>query len=285
VNGCGSSSARSLSISRNVPATPSAINGQASGLCGQNSVTYSVTATAGITYNWSVPVGVTILSGQGTASLNVRINSGFSSGNLSVTASNGCGTSAARSLAISAIAAAPASISGATIIAAGSFQNYSVASISGVLSFTWTVPPGWTIQSGQGTTAIQVKAGNTGGSISVRSVNSCGTSVSRTLTVSVGACARLAISGQAEISTEPIILNAHPNPFREDGIQVTFTAMDERQIVAEIHDVLGREVFRQEFKTDREIHLQPSGLPSGIYTLRISDAHMVLKVFKIQRAL
>ena len=279
-NGCGSSTARSLSITRNAAATPSVISGQASGVCGLSSVSYTVKAVAGITYNWTGPSGVTILSGQGTASMSVRINSGFTTGNLMVTASNGCGTSTARTLCITSIAAVPASITGAASAAAGSVQTYSTAAVTGAISYTWTVPTGWTIQSGQGTASITVKAGTNGGSLTVRSVNSCGSSSTRSLTVSVGICARMAV---AEESLPEISLNAYPNPFRDGGIHVAFTGMEERLIVAEIMDVHGREVLRKEFKTESEIHLQPQ-VPAGIYTLRISDAQQVLKVFRIQKA-
>jgi hypothetical protein len=282
VNGCGSSAARSLSITRNVVATPSVISGQTSGVCGLSSVTYTVTAVAGNTYNWTVPSNITILSGQGTASLSIRINSGFTTGNLSVTASNGCGSSTARTLCITSIAAAPASITGPASVLAGSAQTYRTSVVSGAVSYTWAVPSGWTIQSGQGTSTITVRAGTKGGSITVRSVNSCGSSSIRSLIVSVGICARLAVEEESEQVIPEISLNAYPNPFSDGGIRVVFSGMEERLILVEIMDVHGREVLRREFKTASEIHLQPE-VPAGIYTLRISDANEVLKVFRIQR--
>jgi hypothetical protein len=144
------------------------------------------------------------------------------------------------------------------------------------------VPSGWTIQSGQGTATITVRAGTKGGSITVRSENSCGSSSIRSLTVSVGICARLAVEEESEQVIPEINLNAYPNPFSDGGIRVVFSGMEERLILVEIMDVHGREVLRREFKTASEIHLQPE-VPAGIYTLRISDANEVLKVFRIQR--
>jgi hypothetical protein len=53
---------------------------------------------SGLTYNWTVPAGATINSGQGTNAINA--NWGTTAGNVSVTASNSCGISVARNLAV-----------------------------------------------------------------------------------------------------------------------------------------------------------------------------------------
>lgn len=55
----------------------------------ETSKTYSVNAIAGATYNWTVPAGATIASGQGTNS--ITVNWGTSGGNVSVAATvSGC---------------------------------------------------------------------------------------------------------------------------------------------------------------------------------------------------
>jgi len=56
----------------------------------QTGVTYSVTNTGGSTYNWTVPTGATIVSGQGTNQ--ITVNFGTQSGNVEVTEtqSNNC---------------------------------------------------------------------------------------------------------------------------------------------------------------------------------------------------
>lgn len=54
--------------------------------------------------------------------------------------------------------------------------TYSVAPVPGASSYTWTVPSGATLVSGQGTTSIVVNFGTLGGNISVQADNSCGTS-------------------------------------------------------------------------------------------------------------
>ncbi len=73
--------------------------------------------------------------------------------------------------------AAPGTISGSSSVCPNSIGNvYTISAVTNATSYTWTVPAGWTITSGQGTVSITASAGVTGGNITVRAVNSCGTS-------------------------------------------------------------------------------------------------------------
>jgi hypothetical protein len=81
------------------------------------------------------------------------------------------------------IPAQPGTISGNTSVSAGGSQTYSVAAVSGATSYTWTIPSGW---SGSSTSAsITTTVGSTGGTISVKANNACGSSAVRTLAVTV----------------------------------------------------------------------------------------------------
>jgi hypothetical protein len=82
------------------PASPGAITQSPSGSLSQGttSVTFSVIAVSGVIYNWSVPSGYVITSGQGTNSIVVTI--GCISGNVSVTAENTCGLSPVSTIAV-----------------------------------------------------------------------------------------------------------------------------------------------------------------------------------------
>lgn len=63
--------------------------------------------------------------------------------------------------------------------------EYDIISVSGATTYTWIVPTGWTITSGQGTTSLVVTSGTVGqnGDITVTAGNSCGTSAAATLGV------------------------------------------------------------------------------------------------------
>ncbi|NEM96474.1 ice-binding family protein [Pontibacter burrus] len=185
---CGDGPARTLTVQPqiNLPAAPAAITGPDEICKGQGSLTYSVTPVAGITaYNWSVPAGWTITSGQGTAT--IKVTAGTTGGTVSVTATNDCGTSPAQSKAVKVSTEAPATpgaITGAGTVCGGEQSiSYSIAPVAGATSYEWSAP-GWTITSGQGTTTITVTAGSTGTTISVIAKNACGnTSAAQLATV------------------------------------------------------------------------------------------------------
>ena len=74
-------------------ATPGWITGAATVCAGSSGMAYSISAVSGATgYAWSVPSGASVTSGQGTASIAVNWGSA-SSGNVSVAATNSCGSS------------------------------------------------------------------------------------------------------------------------------------------------------------------------------------------------
>jgi len=107
--------------------------------------------------------------------------------------SGSCGTVATNTITISVtpIPSTPGTITGLPVQTAGiSGQTYSISAISGATTYTWTVPAGWAITAGQGTTAITVTTGVLGqdGNISVTAGNTCGTSSPKTLTVTINLC-------------------------------------------------------------------------------------------------
>ncbi|MBK8658778.1 MAG: T9SS type A sorting domain-containing protein [Bacteroidetes bacterium] len=72
----------------------------------------------------------------------------------------------------------PSSITGNDTVCSGiSNINLSVVNQSGV-TFNWTLPNGWSINSGTGTNVIVVTSGNAGGQVSVTAQNDCGTTTS-----------------------------------------------------------------------------------------------------------
>jgi len=72
--------------------------------------------------------------------------------------------------------AQPGSITGSNSACEGESVTYSISAVSGATSYTWTVPSGWTINSGQGTTSITVMVGNNSGDVCVSACNACGCS-------------------------------------------------------------------------------------------------------------
>ena len=192
-NDCGSSTAAQLSLTAisAVPAAPTTITGSTS-FCTAGVYTYTVGAVANATdYTWTVTgTGLSITTGQNTATITVTATSAFTSGTISVKASNCFGSScSAKSICVTkqSAPAKPCAISGpVTNVCKGSSLVYSVTAVTGV-TYNWTVPTGATITSGAGTNSIKVTYGATftgTGIISVTATNVCGTSASTTLAVS-----------------------------------------------------------------------------------------------------
>ena len=78
------------------------IDGQRYDLCSSKIIEYTAGSVGGLatTYNWTVPSGFTILSGQGTYTVSVKTPAIFTSAQLKVSATSSCGTSSQTSITL-----------------------------------------------------------------------------------------------------------------------------------------------------------------------------------------
>jgi hypothetical protein len=197
---CGSRAPRTLTITKAIPATPVAINGPTSAcsfIGTTNTATYSIAPVANATsYLWTVPAGATILSGQGTETVEVGFVQGFVTSLIKVRSVANCGSSGDKSLSVlGASFSAPGIISGPTnacmYINNNTQATYKINKVANAPAYLWSVPSGATIVShlagtGSNDTAISVSFNTNfipGTSISVRSTG-CGFSAARSLTIS-----------------------------------------------------------------------------------------------------
>jgi hypothetical protein len=179
-NGDGLPSSLAVTVSSPLSA-PGSVSGPASVCQGSNQV-YSITPISGaVSYTWTLPSG---WSGTSTTA-SITATPGAGGGTISVVGNNACGSSSPGTLnvTVNSAPAQPGSITGGTSVCQGSQQVYSIASVTGATSYTWTLPSGW---SGSSTTeSIPVTVGSGGGTISVIAKNSCGSSSPRNLSVIV----------------------------------------------------------------------------------------------------
>ncbi|HEU4719645.1 MAG TPA: FG-GAP-like repeat-containing protein [Bacteroidia bacterium] len=148
---------------------------------GQTGVTYSISALNNSNYyEWTVPAGATIVSGDSTSSITVDYGSSAVSGNVTVSGVNSCGNGTSSSLAVT-VAPLPApasSVLGQDTVCQGEFSvSYFVSAISNSTSYVWSIPGGSSIATGQNTNSITVDfgPGATNGQIVVYGQNVCGT--------------------------------------------------------------------------------------------------------------
>jgi len=160
-----------------------------SSVCKNNSYNYSIGALSGATsYVWSVPVGATIVSGQGTVSISVSFGNSAISGNVSVYGTNAGGNGAPGNLAVTvnSLPSTAGLIAGASSVCSGDTFPYSIQPIANANDYIWSVPPGAAIVSGAGTNSITVDfTSATSGLVSVYGTNTCGSGSSSELTVIV----------------------------------------------------------------------------------------------------
>ncbi len=179
---CFTSAAKCITITQNAPVVP-AITGTFS-VCAGQTIQYCVAAQTGIaSYNWTLPTGATGSSSSNC--INVTFGPTFTGGNISVTSTTVCGqTSAPRSTTLYwGAPTVPASISGTLNGLCGQTVIYTCPSQAGV-TFTWTGPSGYSINSGQGSNAISMTMGTfTTGTVCVTANNVCGASAPRCITV------------------------------------------------------------------------------------------------------
>jgi len=164
----------------------SAAGTDAQTVCGGTAITpitYSTTGATGATFV-GLPAGVT---GNWNAGLVTIGGAPTTSGNYIVVLTGGSGSGMAiGTITVNKVISAIAGANGVTKGATG--LTYSVTPVSGVTTYTWTVPSGWSITKGQGSDSITVTAGTTeghAGTITVSANNGNCTSTS-TLAVSVG---------------------------------------------------------------------------------------------------
>jgi len=77
----------------------------------------------------------------------------------------------------------PGDITGFALPNAGSQESYTIDAVANTASYTWSIPAGWTLDEGQGTTSIVATTNSADGNVTVYSTNAAGNSGTRTLAV------------------------------------------------------------------------------------------------------
>ena len=196
INGCISEATVNINGSTNTPPA-SIINGIVN-VCRFVGTADTVMFTVPVsdiatTYNWTVPVNVTILSGQGNDTLLVKFLPDFVNNRnkqIRVSAQSVCGNSNVYIHYLSAQAPpTPAAIIGSREVCGHTNPDttalFSVNTISAASGYLWTVPTGAILVQQQDTSvSLLFSPTFSSGLLRVQSINNCGVSNSRSITVS-----------------------------------------------------------------------------------------------------
>lgn len=276
-NPCGLSPAyngRYLYVSATPGSVPGTISGTTSGVCKIGTGTYSIPPVTGATaYIWTVPLGATILTGQGTPSINVSFASSYKAGDICVQYNTLCGPSPFECVTVIPTPVIESPIQGISVVCVGK-QNevYSVIPAVGATSYEWTVPSDASIVSGQGTNQISVNFGSRSGIVTVRPLNLCGSSTGQVLPINVIKCDQFNNDDRQFKKVEyKFDVSIFPNP-SDGNINVQFGELTgDNTFSIAVVDVLGRTVYNSKLSVNKNDlkKLNLHHLGSGIYTLNI----------------
>ncbi|MCB9232352.1 MAG: T9SS type A sorting domain-containing protein [Bacteroidia bacterium] len=219
-----------------------------------------------LTYNWMVPNGSNILSGQGTDMISLEL--GSTAGSVILEVSNECGYANIDTayLPIENIPSAPGTISGDNSLCINDTAVYSVTFVNG-LTYNWSAPTGATVNAGQGTNQATIIFGSNDGNVSVTATNMCGTSPASDLAVTLDSCLTGLLEGLADL---PAVL--YPNP-SNGRVKVKFT-VPTGDLNMTVLTVNGQTLLTKGMGSARqgtELELDLTSLGQGIYLLKIAD--------------
>ena len=172
-------------------------------VCPNQTRNYEVDSVPGTSYNWTVPSGATIVSGQGSYNLKVKYTSGFTqSGNLNLIINNVCGSQTYTLLIERNDPPQPSAITGLTNgVCSLTNISYAVNAVPG-FSYLWsTSSADAIIISGQNTKIayLNFNPAFVSGIISISLKNSCGTSVPSVKTVNAKPSSPTLINGPSTV--------------------------------------------------------------------------------------
>lgn len=306
-NGCGTSGTRSIAVPRTPSATPGLVSGPTN-VCANilpegTAAVYSINPVAGATsYTWSAPAGSVVTHPNGAGAndytITVQFPIGFTSGTITVSSTNGCGTSGIRSLAVNKLNPATPSVIDVIQLQACPNRQYSYT-LSAVPANSTSVL--WTIPSGQGAmlvsqtaTSIVVSYPSTAvtGSVTAQSVNNCGSSTVRSSSVKLPACPppdgfakggneQPAISKQAlTLAEDKLEIKVFPNPtVNQFNLQVLTAGKS--AIHVNVSDMQGRRLKNITVMPYQTIQLG-ADLKAGSYLVEViqGDKRTTQKILK-----
>ena len=260
-NNCGNSDMLTLPVKVNsIPYQPTRIFGNNLVCRGSNQTYFIDPVPDATTYSWILPSGWT--GNSTTTSINVTVSN--DTGNISIYASNGCGSGPIVSLPIQlvTIPIQPSDVIGDTYVSVGESHLYSIKPIAGATAYSWSLNGGGNINGGSNTQTVYIDWQTPGTYIlSVSTVNDCGTSIEQTKSIKV-------FSGDI---ADPYSLQLFPNP-SSGQLYLKAKRVQDKMISVEVLNMAGQLVFRSGKKqgvNDYTQFLNLDKMPQGIYAIKI----------------
>lgn len=246
------------------PAIPGSINGPAEVCQEELNISYSIPPVATtVNYNWTVPAGSSVSSGDSTTS--ITVNFGTLSGNICVNAGNICGTGNNKCMAVILIPVPETPVI--------TLQDYNILSSSAATGNQWYDSNG-TIS---GATFQTFTAPSTGYYFVIVTQNACSSDTSNIIYADLTDIDKTE-STELLIYPNPVknkmiieILNPHPSYYRTGS---GFSLLNSK---FEILNVIGQVIYSSVI-CHPSLVIDLSALPRGIYVLKIyTDKKIIIK--------
>jgi len=270
VNSGGSTANATVVITVNpLPDVPGSITGTATVCQGAQQISFSVANVNNASgYLWNLPPGAAISAGVNTNSILVNFAPTASTGNVSVVATNTCGSSnpsANYMVTVNSLPAAAAAISGPQVVYQGQTGvQYFVPVINYATNYIWTLPQGVNIVSGANTNSIVVNFSSaaTTGVFVVYGSNTCGDGgSSQAFPVTV-------LPNTSIEETQLFSMLLYPNP--TDGqLTLEMNNMPLENYSLRIFNTIGGIVYETQMTRDIKHVYDLSHLSNGIYYVNI----------------
>gem|GEM_PF-6314623 len=277
VNDCGEGFERTLAVTVvAIPAQPGAISGPTAVFQG-GTYTYSIAAVPGTTaYSWTLPYGWT----GSSATTSISATAGASGGLISVSASNVCGTSPARTLTVTSTA----------VPAYQTLQNSTIASGQNVCYNalqTITLAGGGTYFIVQNNGSVELVAGQNIIMLPGTRVDYGGYLLGR-ITTTWGYCGSMpppmvaTLTGEEEPQAEFAGANfsIYPNPTTGKFTLMQRTGNVNGPVNVEIYSLTGKRVWQADLAGAVKHEFDLHGLAAGLYILKVKKDERV-ETFKL----
>ncbi len=261
-NGCGNGEQSSFDVTVNpLPAAAGTISGPATVCAGTNGVVYSVPPIANATgYGWTVPSGMTIVSGGNTNQITVNVGLTPGTGQITVKGTNACGSGTTSSLnvTIKAVPDAPVvTVNGNVLTSSSPVGNqwyYEGVAIPGATGQTYVVTH------------------NTGYYWCVVTIEGCSSGISNKVWVEIVGVPEL--PADASFVVYPVPNDGLFTASVSYPVEDTFTIAVFNQLGQKIYEL--KDVRTTGGKIDQQIDLRPvrSGMYSVVFT---NQEHKVVK--------
>lgn len=250
---------------------------------GDNSIIGSDVLCISSTYSFAdLPTGATVQwtsSPTGSVSFNpsntrVTTASKISSGNVLITATiscNGVNYPVSKSIRVGGYGSGDYPVFGPSNASCNAYVTYSTNQLQGATNYAWFYPGSWTYISGQGTYMLTLRTNNSNGNyqVGVRVANTCDAGGSPAIKNTYVSGCNYAFIVSPNPATTTITINTTSGNSKINSS----SSISEQLSISEIniYDQLGNLKIHRMYDKIKNVSLDVSNFPTGIYVIEIKD--------------